>query len=60
MNKVQAEALDNELQAEVWALTMAAQTPDREPREAQWLLHMADHLDSIAEKIQAAVGGPEL
>lgn len=59
MNKVQAEALGNELQAEVWALTMAAQTLDREPREAQWLLHMADRLDAIADKIQAATDGPE-
>lgn len=59
MNKVQAEALDNELQAEVWALMMAAQTPDREPREAQWMIQMADRLDGIAETIRAAADGPE-
>lgn len=59
MNKVEVEAIINKLQAEAWALDMAAQAADREPREAHWMIQMADRLDGIAEEIQAAADGPE-
>lgn len=59
MNKAQAEAIVNDLTAESWALTMAAQMPAREEREAWWMLAMSDRLEGIAEKIQAVADGPE-
>lgn len=59
MNKVEVEAIVNDPTAESWALTMAAQIPAREEREAQWMIQMADRLDGIAERIQAAADGPE-
>lgn len=60
MNKVQGEAIVNALTAESWALILASQAPAREEREAWWMLAMADRLDAIADKIQAAADGPEL
>lgn len=59
MNKCEAEAIVNALAAEAWALDMAAQAADREPREAHWMIQMADRLDGIAEEIQAATDDPE-
>lgn len=60
MNKVQVEAIVNALTAESWALILASQVPAREEREAWWMLAMADRLDAIADKIQAAADGPVL
>lgn len=52
MNKTEVEAIVDALGAEAWALDMAAQTPGREPREAQWMIQMASRLDDIAERLQ--------
>lgn len=57
MNKPEVESVVNALQAEAWALDMAAQTADREPREAQWMIQMASRLDDIAERLQVDGGG---
>lgn len=57
MNKLEVESIVGALQAEAWALDMAAQTPDREPREAQWIIQMASRLDDIAERLQVDGGG---
>lgn len=59
MNKCEVEAIVNALAAESWALELAALVPAREEREAQWMIQMADRLDGIAERIQAAADGPE-
>lgn len=57
MNKPEVESVVNALQAEALALDMAAQTADREPREAQWMIQMASRLDDIAERLQVDGGG---
>lgn len=56
MNKPQVEAIVNALQAEAWALDLAAQVPAREPREAQWMIQMASRLDDIADLLQDESG----
>lgn len=60
MNKCRVEDIVNALTAESWALTLAAQVPAREEREAWWMLAMSDRLDAIADKIRAAADGPTL
>lgn len=59
MTSMKFEQLAQKLRDEAWGLTLAAQAPNREQREAMWFLGVSDRLDEIADALMAEARGGE-
>lgn len=59
MTNMGFEELAQKLRAEAWGLALAAQAPDREQREAMWLLGVSDRIDATADALMAEARGGE-
>lgn len=57
MTNMKFEELAQKLRDEAWGLTLAAQAPDREQREAMWLLGVSERIDAIADTLMAEARG---
>lgn len=57
MTNMKFEELAQKLRDEAWGLTLAAQAPGREQREAMWLLGASERIDAIADTLMAEARG---